>query len=122
MSDESTSAPQGETKFCWKCGEKILKEAEICPKCGVNQNQGKAEKAVDPNASPKSRLVACLLAFFLAPFGVHRFYVGKIGSGVAMIFVDWLTLNIWGLVDLILICCGKFTDKDGKLITNWDID
>jgi len=24
-------------KFCYKCGEKIFQEAEICPKCGVRQ-------------------------------------------------------------------------------------
>ena len=35
--------------------------------------------------SPKSRLVALLLCFFLGPLGVHRFYVGKIGTGILML-------------------------------------
>ncbi len=35
--------------------------------------------------SSKSRLVALLLCFFLGYLGVHRFYVGKIGTGIPMI-------------------------------------
>lgn len=125
MSDETTE----EFSFCWKCGAKITKDALFCPKCGESQKrsadsheqQHKEHRENDPNISSKSRLIAFLLAFFLGYFGVHRFYVGKIGSGIAMILVNWLTLGIWGLVDLILICCGTFTDSDGKLIKNWDI-
>ena len=32
--------------------------------------------------SSKSRLVALLLCFFLGGLGVHRFYAGKIGTGI----------------------------------------
>jgi len=35
--------------------------------------------------SPKSRLVALLLCFFFGILGAHRFYVGKIGTGVLML-------------------------------------
>jgi len=45
----------------------------------------------ESNLSPKSRLVALLLCFFLGPLGVHRFYVGKIGTGILML----LTLGGW---------------------------
>ena len=47
--------------------------------------------------------------------GVHRFYVGKIGTGVAMIFTLG-GLGIWVLVDFILICIGSFRDIDGRLV------
>lgn len=53
--------------------------------------------------SPKSRLVVTLLAFFLGGLGVHRFYLGKIGTGIAMILTAG-GLGIWALVDFIMIC------------------
>ena len=73
----------------------------------------------DPNVSDKSRLVALLLAWFLGVFGAHRFYVGKIGTAVAMIFT-FGGLGIWALVDIIMIAAGSFTDIDGRPITVWD--
>lgn len=68
--------------------------------------------------SEKSRVVALLLCFFLGIIGVHRFYVGKIGTGIVQI----LTLGgmgIWVLIDFIMIIVGSFTDKEGKKITKW---
>lgn len=68
--------------------------------------------------SEKSRLVAFLLCFFVGVFGVHRFYVGKIGSGVAQI-LTFGGMGVWTLVDMIVIICGSFKDKDGKYIKTW---
>jgi TM2 domain-containing membrane protein YozV len=68
--------------------------------------------------SEKKRLVATLLCWFLGTLGIHRFYVGKTGTGVAMIFTCG-GAGIWTLVDLIMILMGKFTDKDGKVLQNW---
>jgi TM2 domain-containing membrane protein YozV len=70
-------------------------------------------------ASDKSRLVALVLCLLIGTFGVHRFYVGKIGTGVLQIFTLG-GLGIWALVDLILIALGQFTDKQGKKITVWN--
>ena len=66
----------------------------------------------------KKRLVAFLLCFFLGGIGVHRFYVGKIGSGVAQILTLG-GLGIWALIDCIMILCGVFKDKEGNVITDW---
>lgn len=67
------------------------------------------------NASEKDWLTTLLFAFFLGFLGGHRFYVGKIGTGIAQL----LTLGgcgIWSLIDLIMIITGKFTDAKGNLI------
>ena len=66
-------------------------------------------------ASPRSRLVALLLCFFLGVFGAHRFYVGKIGTGILML-ITFGGFGIWWLVDLILMLTGAFTDSEGKKV------
>jgi hypothetical protein len=68
--------------------------------------------------SPKSRLAAALLAWFLGIFGSHRFYVGKVGTGILMI-VTLGGLGIWVLIDFIVILVGSFKDKEGRLLINW---
>ncbi len=68
--------------------------------------------------SPKSRLVALILCLLLGVFGVHRFYVGKVGTGVLQL----LTLGgfgIWVIIDLILILTGTFRDIDRRPLLRW---
>ena len=65
------------------------------------------------NGTPKSWMVTLLLSIFLGSLGAHRFYTGKIGTGIAML----LTLGgcgIWYFIDLIMILMDKFTDADGQ--------
>lgn len=68
--------------------------------------------------SPKSRTAAALLAFFLGGIGIHRFYVGKVGTGILMIFTLG-GLGIWALIDFIMILVGSFRDKENRLLLNW---
>ena len=68
-----------------------------------------------PSAPPQGKdwLVTLLLAIFVGGLGVHRFYVGKIGTGIVML----LTVGgcgIWSLVDIIMIATGSFTDAQGQ--------
>ena len=75
-----------------------------------------AAPEVPAGAEPqKNWLTTLLLCIFLGGLGVHRYYVGKIGTGI----LYTLTAGLFGigyLVDLIKIICGKFTDKSGNLI------
>ena len=68
--------------------------------------------------SDRQILPAFLLAFFIGPFGIHRFYVGKIGTAILMI-VTLGGLGIWVLVDFIMILMGNFKDKEEKPLINW---
>ena len=85
----------------------------------------KAGTAVPPVAQAydprKSKLVAGLLGIFLGGFGVHRFYLGYTGIGIAQIAVTLLTCGIgtmWGLIEGILILVGSTitTDADGHTL------
>ncbi len=68
--------------------------------------------------SPRSRTVAAVLAFFLGTLGVHRFYVGKVGTGVLMI-VTLGALGVWTLIDFIMILVGSFKDKEERVLATW---
>jgi len=105
--------PLAGSNFCQACGAETNPLAEICIKCGARL--AKAE-AVD--ISPKSRLAVTLLAWFLGEFGAHRFYLGKIGTAIAMFFTLG-GLGIWALIDFIYAVSGNMKDKEGKLIKNW---
>ena len=68
--------------------------------------------------SDKRILPVFLLFFFLSWLGIHRFYVGKIGTAILYI-ITLGGLGIWWIVDLILIVTGSFTDSHGQRITQW---
>ncbi|WP_099206172.1 TM2 domain-containing protein [Scatolibacter rhodanostii] len=69
-------------------------------------------------ASYKSRLAALLLCIFLGVLGVHRFYTGKIGTGLLWLFTGGL-FGIGYIVDIILIATGSFTDQYGYPLLYW---
>lgn len=73
-----------------------------------------AAKALDD----RKILPVFLLAFLLGPLGVHRFFVGKVGTGLLQLFTLG-GLGIWVLVDLVMIATGNFSDKEGNKLTEW---
>lgn len=92
--------------FCSECGHGMSPKAPNCPSCGAPNRA-----AMEP-VSHKSMVPAALLCFFLGTFGIHRFYVGKIITGILMILTLG-GLGIWVLIDFVMIIVGSFRDKDG---------
>lgn len=150
ISDQAVTCPHCGTpikkedkKFCQHCGETIDKDCIVCPKCGkqveelkgsgkniIINNSSSASAAASANAtavvagmnmiSPKSRLVALLLCFFLGVFAIHRFYVGKIGTAILMIALMLTGIGeVWLVIDFITILLGSFKDNMGLLVKNW---
>jgi|GEM_PF-6328171 len=94
--------------------------------------------------SPKRRLFALLFAVFMGVIGGHRFYAGRIFSGILqmVLFCVMAAFNsttegsteiehpvlgkilaavyfIWFILDFVKVCTGKFKDKYGAVIKNW---
>ena len=65
--------------------------------------------------SPRKWVVTLILCLFFGVFGVHRFYVGKIGTGILQLFTAGGNF-IWTFVDFVTILTGKFTDSKGNVI------
>lgn len=98
---------------CRGCGKQIHESAPSCPHCGAPQ--AAVQSAHKGAASEKNKITAALLCWFLGIFGVHRFYVGKVGTGIVQLFTLG-GFGIWALVDFIMILLDKFEDKSGRLI------
>jgi TM2 domain-containing membrane protein YozV len=119
MSDIAEMQKQADEAFCSSCGAIIKKEAEICPKCGVRQ-----KVAVDPTKD-RSMVAALLLLIFLGS-GIHRFYLGKAGTGILMLLlaipawigfvapIAWIfaiPYFIWWVVDLVRIITKSISPR-----------
>ncbi len=74
-----------------------------------------SEVTQSASISEKGFVPTLLLCFFLGFLGVHRFYVGKIGTGILMLLTLG-GLGIWSLIDFIIIVVGSFKDSEGNVI------
>ncbi len=63
--------------------------------------------------SGKGFVPAVLLCFFLGSLGVHRFYLGKIGTGILML-VTLGGFGIWTMIDFVRLIIGSMGDKYGR--------
>lgn len=111
--------------YCYKCGAIIDDEAIICPKCGCKtknydqEQQAAAQYAAMSEISPKNRTTALIFSIFLGGLGVHRFYLGKVGTGILWLFTAGC-FGIGWLIDIILIACGSMRDGNGYLVSLWN--
>lgn len=109
MTDTPTqdAVPSASTMvFCSTCGGQMARSAPACPKCGA------PNALSQPVMSKKTMTAAALLCFFLGTFGLHRFYVGKIGTGILML-ITFGGFGIWTIIDFVRIIVGSFKDKQG---------
>ena len=72
--------------------------------------------------SEKQKTTTILLAFFLGALGIHRFYVGKTGTGIIMLLLTLTIIGIyisgiWATIDLVMIILDKFKDGKGLIIS-----
>jgi TM2 domain-containing membrane protein YozV len=66
-------------------------------------------------SSNKNFFLLLVLCFLLGVFGVHRFYCGKIKSGIFMLLTIG-GLGVWAVANFVIACFGEFTDAEGKKI------
>lgn len=96
---------------------------------GFNNSGVASEVVTQSTISDKSKVAAALLSFFLGMFGIHRFYLGRVGSGAVMLVltaIGWLTTGIvigiglvaivavWDLIDFVRILCNSLVDSQGR--------
>jgi TM2 domain-containing membrane protein YozV len=116
--------------FCSYCGKELAPYAVVCTGCGAAAPPAPGTAAAAPGTVPaapaagsqtRSRLGAGLLGIFLGALGVHRFYLGYTGIGLAQLLltvlsplscgVTWLIAAAWGFIEGILILVGVI-DRD----------
>lgn len=78
----------------------------------VSQDDDEIDAETGERLSPHSKPIAVLLALTLGMFGIHRFYLGYVGIGLAMFFT-FGGLLMWSITDALRILFGHVTDAEG---------
>jgi len=134
-SGEQPPEPEAEPEVLYfpHCGAQMLAGDRYCGGCGWDaehpddeprkkQEPGRREPPPTPRrTAPPSdfnRLTTFLLCLLLGFFGVHRFYVGRAGSGVLWLLTGGILAVGW-IYDLVMIATGEFLDEQGKRVVYW---
>ncbi|MBX4336211.1 NINE protein [Bartonella raoultii] len=87
--------------------------------------EGDTVKSVFPlfghQTAERLKLKLAIFCCFVGFIGVHRFMVGRIGTGILMVLISLTVVGlivtaIWSTIDLLYILTDRFTNKDGDEI------
>ena len=123
-------------KLCTACGKKLKIDSKICTNCGVTQIN---DELNSKGYKPKRAVTTIWLLLLLGLLGVHRFYVGKIITGIIMLvlttlgflsgisytnnpiiqklLLSFIVVGVWWVIDFIRIVMGFFSDKKGNKLS-----
>lgn len=114
------------SKFCSKCGNEVDDNIAFCDKCGNSMDGSNSNNSDNSNSNnngnSKSKIAAGLLGIFLGTLGVHNFYLGYTGKGVAQLLISVLSCGflaivseIWGLIEgIIILTSNDYRDANGN--------
>ena len=118
--------------YCSNCGAELEKDQAYCTQCGknlketVNSPENNIEQTTPSDVGNKSRLAAGILGILLGALGVHNFYLGYTGKGIAQLLITILSFGllsivsgIWALIESIMILTDKnYKDAKGMKLTD----
>lgn len=78
----------------------------IFPVPGTSPLPAAAPRPSEPDLGDRNKYIAALIAFLIGPLGIHRFYLGRTGSGIAMVVLTCTVIGLlvtvpWGFIDMI---------------------
>ena len=104
--------------FCAACGNPVVATARTCPRCG--SSIVRPTNAFQTESAPKKRLTYILLGLFIGTLGVHNFYIGRTGRGIAQLLITVcsaamlaLGVAVWNIVE---VCTVKADVHGNPLI------
>ncbi len=123
----SAEETPGRRVFCPDCGASMAAEDRFCSSCRWDAENPQKRTGRSLPSSPrtlgppsnKSRMTTLLLCVFAGFLGLHRFYVGRIGSG-ALWLVTFGLLSVGWIYDLVMVATGEFVDDEGKRVLYWE--
>lgn len=92
---------------CPICGGWLRENDRFCSYCGTPLKQRPIPYG-HPQLPRKDKIVAALLALFVGGLGIHKFYLGRTGAGIAMLLFCWTGIpSFIAFIDFIVLLCSS---------------